>query len=153
MGFSGNPGVPWPAVDGLGRALPTAQEVGAPKAGRFVGIFYFLWLGQHDQPGEGPFDVAKIMSGHPDALRNPNSPPWGPAGHMHFWGEPLYGYYLVSDPWVLRRHAHLLADARTWGGLAAALFYFWRRRWSFVLVGAIAVGMAVYLPLRLLLNW
>jgi len=26
-------------------------------------------------------------------------------------GEPLYGYYLVSDPWVLRRHAHLLADA------------------------------------------
>ena len=48
--------------------------------------------------------------------------------------------------------AHLLTDARTWGGLAAALFYFWRRHWSFVLVGAIAVGMAVYLPLRLLLN-
>ena len=49
--------------------------------------------------------------------------------------------------------ANLLTDARTWGGLAAALFYFWRRHWSFVLVGAIAVGMAVYLPLRLLLNW
>ena len=49
--------------------------------------------------------------------------------------------------------AHLLTDARTWGGLAAALFYFWRRHWSFALVGAIAVGMAVYLPLRLLLNW
>ncbi|HOX38729.1 MAG TPA: hypothetical protein PL033_12135 [Candidatus Brocadiia bacterium] len=109
--FSDNPGVPWPAVDGLGRALPTPESVGPPKPNRFVGIFYFLWLGQHDQPGAGPFDVSKIMAGHPDALRNPDSPPWGPAGHMHFWGEPLYGYYLVSDPWVLRRHAHLLADA------------------------------------------
>jgi branched-subunit amino acid transport protein len=47
----------------------------------------------------------------------------------------------------------LLKDARTWSALAAALFYFWRRHWSFALVGAIAVGMAVYLPLRILLNW
>ncbi|MCF6284997.1 MAG: hypothetical protein L3K26_07390, partial [Candidatus Hydrogenedentes bacterium] len=27
------------------------------------------------------------------------------------WSEPLYGYYRNADPWVLRRHAHLLADA------------------------------------------
>ncbi len=47
----------------------------------------------------------------------------------------------------------LLRDARTWGALAAAAFYFWRRHWRFALVGAIALGMAVYLPLRLLLNW
>lgn len=47
----------------------------------------------------------------------------------------------------------LLRDARTWGGLSAAAFYFWRRHWSFALVGAIAVGMAVFLPLRVLLNW
>ena len=49
--------------------------------------------------------------------------------------------------------ANLLTDARTWGGLAAAAFYFWRRHWSFALVGAIAVGMAVYLPLRIGLGW
>ena len=108
---SGNPGIPWPAIDGLGRVLPTAQDVGAPKAGRFVGIFYFLWQGQHDQPGAGPFDVTKIMAAHPGALRDPSSPPWGPPGNTHFWGEPLYGYYRAGDPWVLRRHAHLLADA------------------------------------------
>ena len=49
--------------------------------------------------------------------------------------------------------ANLLADARTWGGLDAAAFYFWRRHWSFALVGAIAVGMAVYLSLRIGLGW
>ncbi len=47
----------------------------------------------------------------------------------------------------------LLRDARSWGALAAAGFYFWRRHWNFALLGAIAVGMAVYLPLRILLNW
>ena len=47
----------------------------------------------------------------------------------------------------------VLTDARTWGALAAAAFYFWRRHWSFALVGAIAVGMAVYLPLRVGLGW
>jgi hypothetical protein len=29
----------------------------------------------------------------------------------HYWGEPLYGYYLGADPWVLRRHAQFLTDA------------------------------------------
>lgn len=109
--FAPNPGAPWPATDALGRSLPTAQEVGPPKSDRFVGIFYFLWLGQHDGTQEGPFDVSKIMAAHPDALEIPTSPPWGPAGQMHFWNEPLFGYYKNADPWVLRRHAHLLADA------------------------------------------
>ncbi|MBL7647163.1 MAG: hypothetical protein JNK74_13330 [Candidatus Hydrogenedentes bacterium] len=109
--FAPNPGVPWPATDALGRRLPTADEVGPSKPDRFVGIFYFLWNGQHDGSTEGPFDVSKIMAAHPDALQTPTSPPWGPAGHMHFWNEPLFGYYRNADPWVLRRHAHLLADA------------------------------------------
>jgi len=80
-------------------------------ADRFVGIFYFLWNGQHDGTPEGPLNIAEIMKAQPDALRDPNSPPWGPPGAMYFWAEPLLGYYLESDPWVLRRHAHLLADA------------------------------------------
>ena len=51
---------------------------------------------------------------------------------------------VVEDVW---------RDARVWGAVATAAFYFWRRSSSFVMVGAIAAGMAVYLPLRLLLNW
>ncbi|MGC8668009.1 MAG: hypothetical protein ACP5VE_07850 [Chthonomonadales bacterium] len=109
-----NPGVPWPATDELGRTLPDAGEVGPPKSGRFVGIFYFLW---HDNRGgkspnwDGPYDVSRILAADPDALKKPHSPLWGPIGMFHYWGEPLYGYYLATDPWVLRRHAQLLADA------------------------------------------
>lgn len=44
-------------------------------------------------------------------------------------------------------------DARAWGALAAAAFYFWRRRGAYVLPAAIGVGMAVYLPLRLVGGW
>lgn len=109
-----NPGTPWPATDALGRALPSPEEVGPPRGDRSVAIFYFLW---HNNPrgkkpyGEGPYDVAKILAQDPDALQKPDSPLWGPVGMYHYWGEPLYGYYQATDPWVLRRHAHLLADA------------------------------------------
>lgn len=102
-----NPGVPWPATDALGRSLPLSSEVGPPRTNRFVGIFYFLWLDQH----RGPFDVSKILAADPDALAKPDSPLWGPPSAMHHWGESLYGYYRSNDPWVLRRHAQLLADA------------------------------------------
>ena len=47
---------------------------------------------------------------------------------------------------------NLLRDARTWGALAAAAYYFAGRGGSFVLPASIGVGMAVYLPLRLLFN-
>jgi len=109
-----NPGVPWPATDELGRSLPDPGAVGPPKHGRFVGIFYFLW---HDNRGgkspnwDGPYDVSRILATDPDALKKPDSPLWGPIGMSHYWGEPLYGYYLSMDPWVLRRHAELLSDA------------------------------------------
>ncbi len=108
------PGVPWPATDALGRALPLADEVGPPRADRFVGIFYFLWhnnRGGKCPYGDGPYDISRILARDPTALTNAASPYWGPIGQYHYWGEPLYGYYLSSDPWVLRRHAQLLADA------------------------------------------
>ena len=108
---SRNPGTPWPATDGLGRVLMMEGEAPAPRENRYVGIFYFLWNGYHDATDDGPFDVSHIMAKDPDALQKPDSPLWGPSGAMHFWGEPLYGYYRNADPWVLRRHAHLLAAA------------------------------------------
>ena len=109
-----NPGTPWPAADALGRRVPTAEEVGPPRPGRFVGIFYFLTHNDDyakNPRGDGPYDVAKIMAQDPEALKKPDSPLWGKVGTSHYWGEPLYGYYRSTDPWVLRRHAQLLADA------------------------------------------
>ncbi len=49
--------------------------------------------------------------------------------------------------------APLWRDARFWAALTAAAYYFWRRRDSLVLTATIGVGMAVFLPLRLLLGW
>jgi hypothetical protein len=112
--LSALPGVPWPATDGLGRSLPTTDEVGPPRSDRFVGIFYFLW---HSAPAgrspnwDGPYDITKILDRDPAALSKPDSPLWGGVGQYHYWGEPLYGYYRSDDPWVLRRHAQALADA------------------------------------------
>ena len=108
-----NPGVPWPATDALGRSLPLADEVGPPKTNRFVGIFYFI--DHEDWPRSpqlnGPFDVAKILARDPGAATNAASPLWGGNGAAHYWAEPLFGYYRGDDPWVLRRHAQMLADA------------------------------------------
>ncbi|MDB6059166.1 MAG: hypothetical protein JWO95_3010, partial [Verrucomicrobiales bacterium] len=93
----------WAATDSLGRSLPVSPQTGPPRSDRFVGIFYFLWLGA-DANG-GPYDVTKIKamdSGHPQ---------WGPMYAPHHWGESVYGYYLTQDPFVLAGHAQMLADA------------------------------------------
>ena len=44
-------------------------------------------------------------------------------------------------------------DARVWAALAAAAFVFWRKHTGYAMPGAIAVGMAIYLPLHLALGW
>jgi hypothetical protein len=98
----------WTATDALGRTLHTFKEVGAPRPGRFVGIFYFL---THADGGTTlPHDIAKILAADPNVLKEPQSPLWGNRG-AYYWGEPLYGYYSSIDPWVLQRHAELLSDA------------------------------------------
>lgn len=99
----------WVATDGLGRELPGHAEVGDPREDRWVGIFYFLWLGQHGRTG--PHDITKILAEDPDAMQKPESPLWGPHEAFHHWGEPLFGYYLSDDEWVLRKHAQMLSDA------------------------------------------
>ena len=105
-----NPGVPWPATDALGRELPLESAVGLPKKDRFVGIFYLAWTGE--EYSYGPYDISRILAEHPDATELPSFPHRGPKEwHMVYWGEPLFGYYKMTDPWVIRRHAHMLADA------------------------------------------
>ncbi|MBQ6011367.1 MAG: hypothetical protein IJL17_22750 [Kiritimatiellae bacterium] len=93
-------------------ALAVVLMAGAPSRadnGRLVGLFYFLWLGEH---GRGaPRDVTKILAADPDAGRKPDSPVWGPVGCYHHWGEPLYGYYFSDDEWVVRRHMKLIMQA------------------------------------------
>lgn len=93
----------WSATDALGRRLPGCAECGPPRVNKTVGIFYFLWLGQHGT--DGPFDITKLLAENPD---NPN---WGPPGAFHHWGESELGYYLSTDEFVIRKHCQMLVDA------------------------------------------
>ena len=99
----------WVATDGLGRALPTGPDVRAARADRFVGLFYFLWLGRHGEAG--PFDISKILARNPKASDDPLDPQWGPLRAPHHWGESIFGYYVSDDEGVLRKHAQMLGDA------------------------------------------
>ncbi len=91
----------WVATDALGRSLPGYKECGAQRKDRYVGIFYFIW----HQGGSGPHDITKILA------QNPNNPTWGPVNAFHHWGEPEMGYYLSDDPYVIRKHVTMLAEA------------------------------------------
>lgn len=65
---------------------------------------------------------------------------------------PLAALVAIVTPEVLLTQGELIrsvADARLLAALAGALWFAWRRG----ILGTIAVGMAVYLPLRLGLGW
>lgn len=93
----------WVAADALGRHLPARPECGPLRSDRFVGIFYWTW--HTHNAARGPYDVTKILA------ENPDNPQWGPVAAPHHWGEPELDYYISTDPWVIRKHASMLADA------------------------------------------
>jgi hypothetical protein len=102
-----------PATDALGRKLPNYEEVGPLEKDKFVGIFYWTWLTQQSNNSKEPYNVSEIIQSKPEALNDYDDPIWpsrADAGSF-FWSEPLYGYYLNTDRWVLYKHAEMLADA------------------------------------------
>ena len=93
--------------DKYGCSVPA---VSAQREGKAVGVFYFLWLGQHGMPEI--YDISKILPAHgKDVLFHTDDRSISPAGRFHWWSEPLYGYYSSSDEWVIRRHMELLTQA------------------------------------------
>jgi hypothetical protein len=101
----------WVATDSLGRSLPTFEQVGPakPEGKKYVGVFYFLWLGRHGD--DGPFDISKILAQEPSTINNPASKLWGPMYAPHHWGESIFHYYRSDDESVLRKHAQMLGEA------------------------------------------
>ena len=93
----------WVATDALGRKLPSYAECGPVRPGKYVGIFYFLWLGQHGT--NGPYDITKLLAA------SPTNPAWGGVNTFHHWGESELGYYLSNDAYVMRKHCQMLVDA------------------------------------------
>ena len=65
---------------------------------------------------------------------------------------PLAALTAVIAPEIFMSHGHLITtlwDARLPALLCATGYYFWRRG----ILGTIAVGMAVYLPLHIVGGW
>ncbi len=105
------------ALDDLHRLLPTSEQVGELREDRVVGCFYFLNQARLIPcPTPAPVNVTKLLRDHPDAAFDYDHPAWGENsdytwGKPLYWEEPLFGYYLQQDRWVLRRHVKLLAQA------------------------------------------
>jgi len=93
----------WVTTDALGRELPSYEQCGPVRENRTVGIFYFLWLGQHGT--KGPFDITELLKA------DPQDPAYGPPGAFHHWGQSELGYYLSDSEYVIRKHASMLTDA------------------------------------------
>ncbi|MCC6699442.1 MAG: hypothetical protein IT365_27705 [Candidatus Hydrogenedentes bacterium] len=94
----------WVATDALGRTQPDASVAGPPKPDKWVGIFYWTW---HVPRGTGgPNDNTKLIAAAKDGKVD-----WPENGAPHHWGEPELGYYMMTDPFVIRKHASMLIDA------------------------------------------
>lgn len=94
-------------TDALGRSIKAGDAV---NDGRDVGLFYFLWLGQHPAEQKGVYDISKFEQECEWEILDPYSEV-SPSKQYHHWGEPLYGYYNSADPWVLTRHVELFTAA------------------------------------------
>ena len=112
----------WAATDALGRKVRSYDDAPAKRDGKFVAIFYWTWhdVARHNEDWQVK-NITEIVRQYPEAMRDINHPAWVKSevtGQYYYWEQPLLGYYLTTDKWVLRKHAELLADA----GIDAVFF-------------------------------
>jgi branched-subunit amino acid transport protein len=86
------------------------------------------------------------------------SKPW----HLPHWAQrglqyaPIAALAAVIVPEMVMTQGHFIStwqDARLFAVAAGAGWYFWRKGAGQAVLGTILVGMAVYLPLHLVLGW
>ena len=96
-------------TDDFGRVItPVDKKI---NDDRYVGMFYFLTLGQHTNH-TGIYDINLITKQGTDhsaftAFDTPDTP----VDSAHFWGEPVWGYYNSCDVWVMRKQIEMLTMA------------------------------------------
>ena len=96
-------------TDDFGRVI--APVDGKVNSDRYVGMFFFLTLGQHANH-TGIYDVNLITyEGTYNKAFTRFNTPITPVGSAHFWGEPVWGYYDSRDPWVMRKQIEMLTMA------------------------------------------
>lgn len=80
-------------------------------------------------------------------------PAWAQRGLQY---APIAALSAVVIPEVVMTQGvfiHTLMDARLYGFVAGALYFFWRKGAGQAVLGTIISGMAVYLPLHIGLGW
>ncbi len=91
------------ATDALGRKL---SSVSGYKEDKYVGLFYFLWHGQHN--ADKVRNITELLKTNYDDLfdtsKNNKIIPY--YSWLHYQ-EPLYGYYNSMDEWVMRKHIEM----------------------------------------------
>ena len=98
--------------DALGRKLERVGEL--KKNNRLVGVFYSAWLGQHPESQKGVYNITYLEQteeGRTALFNADTNNKLSPVGEFHLWGEPLYGYYNMRDPWVVARHMELFIQS------------------------------------------
>ena len=88
-------------IDMFGRSFGPVSGMDENKK---VGMFYFIW---HGESGKTTFDNTKQLAEDPDTFWDMTKN----VGSFHYWGEPLFGYYLSWDKWVIARHIEMLTSA------------------------------------------
>ncbi len=102
----------WAATDALGRKVREYRDAGDKKQNKFVAIFYWTWHQGEDDKTYPVKNITEIVRKYPEAMKDYHHPAWGDKQPgFFFWEQPLLGYYKTTDPWVLRKHAEMLADA------------------------------------------
>ncbi|MDD2437237.1 MAG: hypothetical protein PHF73_08345 [Massilibacteroides sp.] len=102
----------WAATDALGRELRNYSNTGASRD-KYVAMFYWTWHQGEDDTTTTVKNISEIVRKAPEAMKDYNHPGWGKhKPGFFFWEQPLLGYYKTTDPWVLRKHAEMLADAK-----------------------------------------
>lgn len=102
----------WTATDALGRKVSDYSKAGNKKKDKFIAMFYWTWHQQTNDTTYKVKNITEVVRKYPEAMKDYNHSAWGEKKPGFFyWEQPLLGYYKTTDPWVLRKHAELLADA------------------------------------------
>ena len=102
----------WAATDALSRKVREYRDTGEKKKDKFVAIFYWTWHQGNDDKTYAVKNITEIVRKYPEAMKDYHHKAWGDKQPgFFFWEQPLLGYYKTTDPWVLRKHAEMLADA------------------------------------------
>jgi len=100
----------WAATDALGRKVREYNQTCNKKRDKFVAMFYWTWHQGKDTTSHVR-NITDIIRKYPEAMKDYYHPAWGDKNRGGYWEQPLLGYYKTTDPWVLRKHAEMLADA------------------------------------------